>query len=132
MPDDAGMRNMMNRRQFVRRVGLCGLASVAAVYLPGCVGDQADELADKPRRSIDAAREAADPCNDISQLTPDERAIRTTFNYEPRAKDPTKLCVSCNFWVPDPQGGLCGGCTLIKGPIHPKASCRSWAEKIRT
>ena len=85
-----------------------------------------------PTARYRAAREAADPCNDTSKLTPDEQATRTTFKYQPVAKDPTKLCVTCNFWIPDPKNGLCGGCTLVKGPIHPKASCMSWAEKIRS
>lgn len=125
-------RIKLNRRQFVQRAGWVCLTGMAVVYLPGCVGDQAEEMADKPRRAIDAAKEAADPCNDLTQLTPDERAMRTTFKYEPRAKDPAKLCVTCNFWIPDPDGGLCGTCTLFKGPIHPKASCMSWAEKIKT
>jgi hypothetical protein len=131
MVDRKGTGMKMNRRQFVQRACWAWLTGLAAVYLPACVGDQAEELADRPRRAIDAAREAADPCNNLSKLTPDERAVRTTFNYEPLAKDPTKLCATCNFWVPDPHGGLCGTCTLVKGPIHPKASCRSWAERPR-
>lgn len=132
MIENRGVLDKMNRRQFVRWAGYCGLTGLAAVLFPGCVGDEAQELAAKPRRAIDAAREAADPCNDLSQLSPDARATRTTFKYQPYAKDPTKLCVTCNFWVQDPKGGLCGTCTLIKGPIHPKASCASWAEKIKT
>jgi hypothetical protein len=132
MTDEIGKRNKMNRRQFVQRAGFFGLAGLAAVYLPGCVGDQAEELGSKPHNAIQAAREAADPCNDLSQLTPDERVTRTTFKYQPLAKDPTKLCVTCNFWIPDPKGGLCGTCTLVKGPVHPKGGCISWAEKIRT
>ncbi len=122
----------MNRRQFVKKAGVWGLVGVAAVYLPGCGQEEAEELAAKPHNAIQAAREAADPCNDVSQLSPGERTTRTTFKYQARAKDPTKLCVTCNFWVPDPKGGLCGTCTLVKGPIHPKAGCMSWAEKIRT
>ena len=122
----------MNRRQFVKRAGLWTLAGVGAAILQGCTPDEQEEIAAKPHNAISAAREAADPCNDISQLTPDERVTRTTFKYQPVAKDPTKLCVTCNFWIPDPQNGLCGGCTLVKGPIHPKASCISWAAKIKT
>jgi len=125
-------RDRMNRRQFVKRAGVWGLAGVVAVYLPGCGKEEAEELAAKPHNAIQAAKEAADPCNDLSQLTPGEQTTRTTFKYEPVAKDPTKLCVTCNFWIPDPKGGLCGGCTLVKGPIHPKASCMSWVEKVRT
>ena len=132
MVEEKKTHDRMNRRQFVKRAGVWGLAGVAAVYLPGCGKDEAEELAAKPHNAIQAAKEAADPCNDLSQLTPNEQVTRTTFKYQPVAKDPTKLCVTCNFWIPDPKGGLCGTCTLVKGPIHPKASCMSWAEKVRT
>jgi len=132
MAEDELMREKMNRRQFVKRAGVFGLAGMAAVYLPGCGKDQAEELGSQPRNAVNAAMEAADPCNDISQLAPDERTTRTTFKYQPRAQDPTKLCVTCNFWIPDPKGGLCGTCTLVKGPVHPKGSCISWVEKTRT
>ena len=127
-----GEETRLDRREFIRRAGIFGLAGAAAAILPGCVGDQAEELGAKPHNAIQAAREAADPCNDLSQLAPEHRITRTTFKYEPMAKDPTKLCVTCNFWIPDPKEGLCGGCTLVKGPIHPKASCMSWVEKVRT
>jgi hypothetical protein len=132
MAKEKQAHDWMNRRQFVKRAGVWGLAGVAAVYLPGCGKEEAEELAAKPHNTIQAAKEAADPCNDLSQLTPDEQVTRTTFKYQPVAKDPTKLCVTCNFWISDPKGGLCGACTLVKGPIHPKASCMSWAEKVRS
>lgn len=122
----------MDRREFIRRAGMFGLAGAAVVLLPGCAGDKAEEAASKPHDAVEAAKEAADPCSDVSQLTPPEQATRRTFKYEPRAKDPTKLCTTCNFWIPDPDGGLCGTCTLVKGPIHPKGSCMSWAQKIET
>ena len=125
-------RDKMNRREFVQSVGVFGLAGVVAVCLPGCGGDKAEELGSQPHNAVQAAREAADPCNDVSQLTPGERATRTTFKYQPRAKDPTKLCVTCNSWIPDPMGGLCGACTMVKGPIHPKGGCGSWEAKVRT
>ena len=97
MTDIRGKLDKMNRRQFVRRAGYFGLAGLAASVFPGCVPDEAKEMADKPRSAIDAAREAADPCNDLSQLSGDARATRTTFKYQPYAKDATKLCVTCNF-----------------------------------
>ena len=127
----------INRREFINRAGTWCLAGAAVastgVLLTGCgSGEKAEEIAAKPHNAIQAAKEAADPCNNLSQLTPDERVTRTTFKYQPLAKDPTKLCVTCNFWIPDPKGGLCGTCTLVKGPVHPKASCVSWVEKVRT
>ena len=132
MAREKWVSDKMNRREFVQRAGVIGLAGAAAVILPGCTGEKAEELGAKPHGAVQAAREAADPCSDVSHLTPDETATRTTFKYEPLAKDPTKLCVTCNFWIPDPEGGPCGTCTLVKGPVHPKGSCMSWVEKIKT
>jgi len=124
--------NRMNRREFVQRVGIFGLAGVGAVYMWGCSKEKADEIGSKPHNAVKAAQEAADPCSDLSGMTPEELATRTTFKYEERAKDPTKLCATCNFWIPDPKGGLCGTCTLVKGPIHPQGGCMSWAAKIQS
>jgi hypothetical protein len=121
----------MNRRQFVKQAGLFGLVGAGAVLLQGCTQDEREEIASKPHNAISVAKEAADPCNDISQLTPDERVTRTTFKYQPVAKDPAKLCVTCSFYIADPKNGLCGGCTLVKGPIHPRASCMSWAARMK-
>lgn len=132
MENDQEKKDLMNRRQFVKKAGLFSLASVAVVCLPACTKDEREEIASKPHSAISAARGAADPCNDTLNLAPEEQVTRTTFKYQPVAKDPTKLCVTCNFWIPDPKNGLCGGCTLVKGPIHPKASCMSWAEKTRS
>lgn len=121
-----------NRREFIHHAGIFSLAGLGFMILPGCTPDEREEIAAKPHNAIQAAREAADPCNNLSELSMDDRASRMTFKYEPMANDPTKLCVTCNFWIPDPKGGFCGGCTLVKGPVHPKASCMSWVEKART
>jgi hypothetical protein len=126
------LEKKMNRREFVQWSGLFGLAGAAVAFLPGCGGEKAEEIGAKPHQAIQAAKDAADPCTDLSQMTPEQLATRTTFKYEPRAKDPTKPCITCNFWIPDPQEGFCGTCTLVKGPIHPQAGCMSWAEKVKT
>jgi len=134
---DAMLKNKYDRRQFMQQVGGYGIAGIAAIAgltaLSGCGGEkEAEKVAAKPHNAISAAKEAADPCNDVSTLTRDELATRTTFKYEAKATDATKPCDTCNFWEPAAEGDLCGGCTLVKGPIHPLGSCMSWVEKIKT
>jgi len=135
------------RRQFVQRAGGYGLACIATVSglaaLSGCNGKQEAEPAktqspeaqDPPgqyKSAIDAAREAADPCNDTSSLGQDALATREAFEYESQSADATELCRTCEFWGPAPAGDLCGTCTIVKGPIHPLGTCISWEEKSNT
>lgn len=132
-----------SRRQFLRETGTTFLAGWAVasglVNLAGCGGGEEEATAGKPdaangaaKNAVDAAREAADPCSDVSGLTEAELATRTTFEYEKEASDPEKPCDTCNFWIPPEGDSPCGGCTLVKGPIHPLGSCMSWAAKIET
>ncbi|MDX2474699.1 MAG: hypothetical protein QNL91_13440 [Candidatus Krumholzibacteria bacterium] len=129
--------NKYDRRQFIQQAGGFGLAGIAAITglmaQSGCGADkEVEKAAATPHNAIEAAKAVADPCNDLATLTKDELVTRTTFKYETQATDPTKLCNTCNFWQPSTKGELCGGCTLVKGPIHPLGSCMSWVEKIKT
>jgi hypothetical protein len=130
--------DMITRRRFLRDVAAsaaAGWAVVAGVVtLTGCGGngDGGQTGKDEPglaKSTIDAAREAADPCNDVSQLSATARQTRETFQYETRSSDPQKHCKACNFWQEPVEEGICGTCTLVKGPIHPLGSCISWVEK---
>jgi hypothetical protein len=49
-----------------------------------------------------------------------------TLKYVPVSTEEGKRCDNCKFWEPAPEGEICGGCTLIKGPINPKGYCTSW------
>ncbi len=127
------------RRRFLRQAGRYGLASLAAAgglaILNGCNGKQeaekpgSEELSNQYKSALDAAQEAADPCNNTLSLSQDELATRENFEYESRSSDGTDLCRTCDFWRPSSKGDLCGTCTLMKGPIHPLGTCISWEEK---
>ncbi len=128
----------VGRRQFIQQAGVYGLMGVATVgglaAIAGCGGDKKAEApaASVGHDAIKAAQEAADPCNDLSGLTPAELATRKTFKYQQTSEDPTKICNTCNFWQPAADAALCGACTLVKGPIHPLATCMSWVAKPKT
>lgn len=67
-----------------------------------------------------------DGCNDLSGLTEREISMRDQLNYIAQSEDPKQVCKNCRFWLPAQPGDNCGGCQLIKGPIHPNGWCKSW------
>ena len=68
-------------------------------------------------------------CKDTKGLTGEERAVRTTLAYVDRTPQVEKACNACQHWVPPAEEGACGGCKLLKGPIHPDGSCKAFAVK---
>jgi len=135
------LKRKYGRRQFMRRSGGYGLVFVAAAsglgFLNGCNGKQeaepkVDAQPGQYKSALEAAQEAADPCNDTSSLTDSALATRETFEYESRSADGTDLCRTCDFWRPSPTAGLCGTCTIVKGPVHPLGTCISWEEMSDT
>ena len=67
-------------------------------------------------------------CTDTSGLTAEEAAVRTTLAYVDKSPDPSKPCSGCALYKPAGEG-QCGGCQVMKGPIHPEGTCKSWVKK---
>jgi hypothetical protein len=55
--------------------------------------------------------------------------MRVTLKYVAVTPEPEKRCDNCKFWTAPEGGNPCGGCQLIKGPIHPGGYCTSWFTK---
>jgi hypothetical protein len=68
-------------------------------------------------------------CDETKGLTPEEHGARNALRYADRSPDPKKTCEACTQWIPETQEGVCGGCKLLKGPIHPGGTCRAFAPK---
>jgi hypothetical protein len=68
-------------------------------------------------------------CEDTKGLTEDERTVRTTLAYVDRTPLAEKACKACQHWVLPAEDGACGGCKLLKGPIHPDGTCKAFAVK---
>lgn len=133
--DTNDLNQKMGRRTFLKQAGFAGLAGVGFVLgLTACGGDSQEGAATGSSSSAakPAAKSAADPCSDLAGLTPDEMATRTTFQYKKVTDDPAKVCTNCNFWIPQAEGKPCGGCTLVKGPIHPGGGCISWVAILKS
>jgi hypothetical protein len=68
-------------------------------------------------------------CNDVSGLNAEDAKVRTTLEYVDRTPDPSKPCDKCQQWIPPAEADACGGCKVIKGPIHPKGHCKVFVAK---
>ena len=70
-----------------------------------------------------------DSCTDVSALSEAEKTGRSALQYTDKAPQPDKRCEVCNFWQASTDPAKCGGCQLVKGPIHPKGYCTAFAAK---
>jgi hypothetical protein len=68
-------------------------------------------------------------CDDVSGLSKDALGLRSALEYRdvsPHGEQ--KSCSACEFYRAGKKNA-CGGCTLVRGPIHPLGYCNSWAAK---
>jgi hypothetical protein len=70
-----------------------------------------------------------DSCNDVSGLGEPEKAARSALQYTDRSPHADKRCELCNLYTTSSDPAKCGGCQVVKGPIHPKGYCTAFAPK---
>jgi hypothetical protein len=102
---------MLGRRSLIVLGGHFALGGVAFVL--GC-----DRAAALPKS-----------CEDVTALSDDERAARSALAYADRTTKPDRACSSCVQWGAPNGAGACGGCKLLKGPIHPQGTCKAFAAR---
>lgn len=66
-------------------------------------------------------------CTDTTGLSPEDVLKREQLVYVDLSPKSDENCLNCNFWIPEPAEGQCGGCDLFAGPAHPLGYCTSWA-----
>ena len=70
-----------------------------------------------------------DSCNDVSALGDAEKSARSALQYVDRSPQADKHCDQCSLYQPASDPAACGGCQVVKGPIHPKGYCTAFAAK---
>jgi len=122
------MKHEMTRKDFLRLLCVGLAAGAGSSLLAACSkSEESAQKAETATREAPSKPAAADPCADVSALTPAELTMRNdTLKYVSVSTEPEKRCDNCKFWLPSETGATCGGCTLIKGPINPKGYCSSW------
>lgn len=123
------MNDKLNRREFLLKLSALGLGAFSAGTLLNACGKKEEPV---PQTGQPAMEEAADPCADLTGLTAEEKQLRVTFEYVAETPFPEKHCTNCGFWIEPEAGAACGGCKVIKGPIHAAGYCKSWVAKPAT
>ncbi len=67
-------------------------------------------------------------CTNASSLSPSDEEARRAVAYVEPAADLSRSCDACQQWTSG--DGECGGCKLLRGPIHPKATCKLFALRL--
>lgn len=103
------MSKTLNRRETIR---LLVVAPLVGVGLAAC-----------------GKKSEPDSCTDVSALSDGEKTARSTLQYVDKSPEADKRCELCNFYQASTDPAACGGCQLVKGPIHPKGYCTAFAVK---
>ena len=67
------------------------------------------------------------PAEQVNKLSAEDKKVRDTLQYTDRSPDPQKVCNRCQQYLPSDAD--CGGCKLLKGPIHPDGYCTAFVAK---
>jgi hypothetical protein len=113
----------ITRKSFLKNVSVLGVTAFGASTLITACGGGSDSEAPAP----EATTTPADPCGDVSGLSESDLNMRRTLQYVPETPNPAQRCDNCQLWI-EPENGVCGGCTLFRGPVNPAGWCASWVE----
>jgi hypothetical protein len=96
-------KTKVSRRTTLR---ILGAAPVFSAFLTACGG-----------------KSEPDSCSDVSGLSEPEKMARSALQYTDRSTQAAKQCKGCQLFQPAPEPSQCGGCQVVKGPIHPNGYC---------
>lgn len=103
----------VSRRTAVRALGLLPLFGAgAAGLLAGC-----------------GKKTEPDSCTDLMGVSDAEKAARSALQYADKSPHADKHCELCSLYQPVSDVSKCGGCQIVKGPIHPKGYCTAFVAK---
>lgn len=68
-------------------------------------------------------------CIHVMGLAETDIELRKTLEYVDRSPVEGSTCERCVQWVPAQDRGKCGGCKVMKGPVHPQGYCKVFAAK---
>lgn len=108
--DDPSVGRPVSRRACVQALA-SGFVVTTSALLNGCRGDEGLT------------------CVDTTALSATERVTRDSLKYVDRTAQRERRCTLCVQYEPPQKDASCGGCKLMKGPVHPSGSCLAWAAR---
>ena len=103
------MRKTLNRRETIRLLTVTPLIAIGL--------------------SASGKKSEPDSCSDLTGLTDGDKTARAALQYTDKSPQPDKRCDLCQYYQAKSDPAACGGCQLVKGPIHPKGYCTAFAAK---
>ena len=101
----------MNRRALLGH-GAAGIAALLGAL--GCRKNQSAALV----------------CEGLPDISPSDAQLRATLEYLDTAPQPDRSCENCQLFIPASSEGTCGSCKVVRGPIHPKGTCKVFLRKV--
>ena len=131
------MSDGIKRREFLQKILFAGVAATSVgTILSSCGGNSnkpaenkpsAEDKNNSPQNTGQSA--ANDPCTDLSGLSKEELKVRKAYQYTGHSSNLDQVCSNCNYWQGLKNGGPCGSCQVVHGPINPKGHCTVWTQK---
>ncbi len=113
------MKQEWTRKEFLKVMSVISSVVLSSGALLSACGSS-------EKKAETEKKPAEDPCADLSGLTDEEKAVREEFEYVATSPNPEELCKNCALWIEPEPGSQCGGCEIMKGPIHPEGWCSVW------
>lgn len=66
-------------------------------------------------------------CIHVMGLNAADTELRKTLQYVDRTPIPSEPCNHCVQWIAPDDSSKCGGCKIMKGPVHPRGYCKLFA-----
>jgi len=118
--------HFFSRRKFISKLmGTSALLVVGGALGEGCVPKKIPD-----KENSGAGTGAVDACNDLSDVSETDIALRQQLAYVAESPIADNHCNNCNLYLPAKANQPCGGCMLFKGPVYPSGYCTYWAPKI--
>lgn len=120
---------VLSRREFLQRALALGMATAGAGVVLSACGKKEEKKpeAKKPAAKKPEAKKAL-KCDDAAGLSDADKATRKNNAYVDKSTTAGKKCDNCQLYQAKAPGA-CGGCAVVKGPIHPDGYCRVWVKK---
>ncbi|HVJ19883.1 MAG TPA: high-potential iron-sulfur protein [Polyangiaceae bacterium] len=68
-------------------------------------------------------------CGDVSGLSAADAELRKTLEYVDQSPIAAQTCEKCQQWIEPASADQCGGCKVMKGPVHPNGHCKVFVAK---
>ena len=121
-----------SRREALHILAQAGVLALGGASLLSACKAEEKKPAEKPAAEKPAAEKPAAKgggCEDLAGLSDADKSTRTAMKYVGKSAKAEQNCANCALYLPPKDGGACGACSVVKGPINPAGWCSVWAKK---